>query len=167
MKTKQQLKYLLDRAFLDCSDIKSGEISMDLLLGVTSADQRLLLTDGFHAIAFEEKISSNDTEAMALGSLSYFRGCRIEIIGEEEEIDLFLRFEESVLLMPERFAVANFRMLRSDLNSSEVAFLKNSLFEKKVRIGDGDNVDNIIMLDELLETTAESLDYLQKRVKAI
>ena len=189
MKAKRQIRYVLDRTYLDCSTPLPSHFSFSLLLSVHSL-RPPLLSDGINSISFTPKPSKK--EGLIEGATYLFRDVKIDIeergdlktllrgIDLEDEakseieeehgpgISLRLEYSDAKLVIPFNVGPAcEPKDLASELTESEVEFLRNSLFEKNVRRG-GKKEQKMIELDEMMETTSESVSVikpLQKKVK--
>ena len=55
MKAKKQLRYLLDRSYLDCSEVRSGNMSISLLLHINIINDEVFFSDGINSIKTDFK----------------------------------------------------------------------------------------------------------------
>ena len=176
MKAKRQLRYLLERSYLDCSESRSSAQTMPLLI---TGQGGWSVSDGVNSIKIDSTRGAFGSKPPSSGSLWLLKDCSIELEQIGEAVKLSLKCGEATLIMPwgglavsGQLSAANqteFRLLEDDLTPNEKEFLKNVLFEKKVRSGEVKRQHKQIELDEMLEMTSESvhLPKAAKRVKRI
>ena len=124
---------------------------MSLLLSVHKVGSGWSLSDGINSIHVDGAFF------FKRDSLMLFEDCLIELKEiQAGKISMSLVFSTAQIVMPIGAGNQPGKPLEDELTQGEQDFLKNVIFERRIREGDLQSKDLLIDLDDMLESTSRS-----------